>query len=202
MSVRGRKPAEERKSQIIKAALELTAEMGPGRVTTEALARAVGITQPGIFRHFPKKSDIWKAVAQRIGALLRESQSAGQNEGLADSDPLGNFVAGHLRFLQDTPAVPALLFSRELHAENDDLRVFFAGLVQNGHAFLTRIIAGEVEAGRYDKALEAEDAAYLVLALVQGLAMRWSLEGQHFDLVAEGRRLLALQTAGFKARSG
>jgi hypothetical protein len=40
------------------------------------------------------------------------------------------------------------------------------------------------------------DAALLVLGLVQGLALRWSLAGRGFDLVAEAHRLLDLQLAG------
>ncbi len=200
MSTRRRKSAEERKAQIVEAALELTAQTGPGRVTTQALASAVGISQPGIFRHFPKKSDIWEAVAQRIGELLKESQAPAQKTGRVATDPLGAFVAAHLAFLQSTPAIPAILFSRELHGENEHLRRFFAGLIKNGHGFLTRLIAAEVDAGRFDKSVVPSDAAYLVLALVQGLAMRWSIGGCRFDLVSEGERLLALQTAGFKAR--
>ena len=48
-----RKPAPERKAEILEATLRLADELGPDRLSTEAIARAVGLTQPGIFRHFP-----------------------------------------------------------------------------------------------------------------------------------------------------
>ena len=35
-----------------------------------------------------------------------------------------------------------------------------------------------------------EDAAALILAAIQGLAMRWSLQRRGFDLQAEGERIL------------
>jgi len=38
--------------------------------------------------------------------------------------------------------------------------------------------------------IPAEDLAARLLALVQGLAMRWSLENRRFDLEKEGVRLL------------
>jgi hypothetical protein len=51
-------------------------------------------------------------------------------------------------------------------------------------------------AGELRRGLEPEDAAFLILGLVQGLVIRWSLSGQAFDLVGEGRRLLDLQLLG------
>jgi AcrR family transcriptional regulator len=198
MSTRIRTSARERKSEIVETVLLLAAEVGPDRLSTEALAAAVGISQPGIFRHFPKKSDIWEAVAERIAELLRENWTAMENEDLRSADRMRSFVTGHLTFLQTTPAIPAILFSRELHAENEVLRSFFAGLMQRVHQFVSQMIASEIKAGRYDRKLDPDDAAYLVLALIQGLAMRWSLNERKFNLVKEGERLLALQLSGFK----
>ncbi|MEO5336409.1 MAG: TetR/AcrR family transcriptional regulator, partial [Magnetospirillum sp. WYHS-4] len=61
--MRRRKSAEERRDEIVAATLRLASEESPERVTTEAIARAVGITQAAVFRHFSSKSGIWVAVA-------------------------------------------------------------------------------------------------------------------------------------------
>ncbi len=198
MKARTRKSAKERKSEIVEAVLRLAAEVGPDRLTTEALASAVGISQPGIFRHFPKKSDIWGAVAERIAELLKENWAGMENKNLHAADRMKAFVVGHLNFLETTPAIPAILFSRELHAENEILRSFFSGLMRRVHKFVSQMIADEIETGKYDKKLDPDDAAYLILALIQGLAMRWSLNERNFSLVKEGERLLALQLSGFR----
>ena len=71
-------------------------------------------------------------------------------------------------------------------------------MIANRQAQISILIAAEIKAGRFDKALNADDAAYLILALIQGLAMRWSLNARGFDLVDEGRRLLELQLEGFR----
>ena len=103
-----------------------------------------------------------------------------------------------MAFIVATPAIPAILFSRELHSENEKLRSFFAGLIKKRHQKFSRLIAAEIESGLFKKSLNADDAAYLILVLIQGLAMRWSLNNRDFDLVEEGRRLLDLQLEGFK----
>ncbi|MCP5088327.1 MAG: TetR/AcrR family transcriptional regulator [Rhodobacteraceae bacterium] len=198
---RTRKPAEERKTEIVDAAIRLAAEIGPDRLTTERLAREIGISQPGIFRHFPTKADIWKAVAQHIAMLFQKNAAPGDDSEAAPQDCLRRMVGDHLNFIRKTPAIPAILFSRELHAENDDLRAFFAGMmVKRQRRFREQIKEG-ISVGTFDPHLDADDAAALILTLIQGLAMRWSLNARSFDLVEEGKRLFELQLDSYRNRT-
>ncbi len=197
-----RKSAEERKTEIVEAVLHLAAEIGPDRITTEALAKRVGISQPGIFRHFPTKNHIWEAVGQHIGKMLQAKSISTKNDNSNPADELRSFVFDHLTFLSVTPAIPAILFSRELHAENEGLRTFFAGLIASRHRHFSILIKAEIATGRFDKSINPDDAAFLVLTLIQGLAMRWSLNARNFNLANEGQRLLDLQLAGFQSRNG
>lgn len=201
-TVRVRKSASERKAEIVEAAIRLAGEIGPDRLTTERLAKEVGISQAGIFRHFPTKGDIWEAVAQRIGELLAMKTALGGSEDAKPVDQLGRIVIDHLTFIEATPAIPAILFSRELHGDNEKLRVYFAALIAGRQRHFSKLIEAEMAAGGFDEALDPDDAALLILALIQGLAMRWSLNARGFDLVDEGRRLLALQLDGFKRGLG
>ncbi|MCF6198561.1 MAG: TetR/AcrR family transcriptional regulator [Hyphomicrobiaceae bacterium] len=199
MEPRVRKSAKERKAEIIEVTLRLAGEVGPDRLTTEALAKEVGISKPGIFRHFPTKGAIWEAVGQHIGKLMQTKIALTKKKKNARPiDELRDYFVGHLRFIETTPAIPAILFSRELHAENDQLRTFFAGLIKSRHAHFSKLIAAEIKAGHFKKTIDPDDAAYLILALVQGLAMRWSLNNRSFDLPKEGQRLLELQLNGFE----
>ena len=46
------KPQEERRKEIVQATMDLAAEQGIKKVTTQAIADKVGIAQPTVFRHF------------------------------------------------------------------------------------------------------------------------------------------------------
>src|SRR3546814_14574287 len=74
--MRVRKPAEERKSEIVETALRLADKVGPDRLATGQIAEAVGLTQAALFRHFPKKKDLWQAIAARIGEKFQQSWHA------------------------------------------------------------------------------------------------------------------------------
>ncbi|MCB1368763.1 MAG: TetR/AcrR family transcriptional regulator [Rhodobacteraceae bacterium] len=199
---RQRKTAEARKAEIVETAIRLAAEVGPDRLTTQQLAHEIGITQPAIFKHFPTKAEIWQAVGERISTFL----SAGAETAPDLPDPpevrLVNLVRRHLTFIRSNPAIPAILFSRELHAENDKLRRLFERLMQNRQQVFRAVIEQGIASGRFRADLDADVAAGLYVALVQGQAMRWSLSARSFDLVAEGGAMAQLLLAGFYAPKG
>ncbi len=65
MAVRERKSAEERREQILEAALAEFASHGLVGGSTEAIATAVGISQPYVFRLFGTKKELFIATIER-----------------------------------------------------------------------------------------------------------------------------------------
>ncbi len=195
-----RKSAEDRKAEIASVVLRLAAKVGPDRLTTEDIAQAVGLSQPAIFRHFPRKQDIWQAVAARIGADMATCWTKAGNGSGTPSGRLRALVEAQLRLIQSTPALPAILFSRELHAENEGLRQTFVEMMGRFHQVLRSAITDGIRMQEFRDDIDAADAAWLVLGLIQGLAVRWSLSARAFPLVDEGRRLLELQLRGMIVR--
>lgn len=188
-----RKPADQRKSEIVATMLRLADELGPDRLTTQAVATAVGLTQPAIFRHFPSKQDLWLAVAELISDSLTDSWGqavAGSNDPITRIRAL---VLGQLQQIETMPAIPSILFSRELHVENDALRQSVLHLMTDLLALLTRELAAAQTAGAVDPQLSPKDGALLLISLVQGLAIRWTLGKRQFSLQDQGRALLDTQ---------
>jgi AcrR family transcriptional regulator len=65
MAVAERKSAEERREQILEAALTEFAARGLAGGSTEAIAKAVGISQPYVFRLFGTKKELFMASIER-----------------------------------------------------------------------------------------------------------------------------------------
>lgn len=188
-----RRTAEQRKDQIVRAVLDLAGRAGPDRLTTQMIARGVGVTQPAIFRHFPTKQDLWTEVAGHIAGRMEERWRRTLSRGGEPLDVLRALIAVQLDLLQTRPAVLAIIFSHELQYENPDLKEIFRKLMMAFHGHIAGLVAAARGAKR---GMEEADAAFVLIALVQGLALRWSLSGHTFDLVEEGRRLLDLQIVG------
>ncbi len=194
--MRSRRLAVERKAEIVAATLDLADTVGPDRLTTEAIALAVGISQPAVFRHFATKQALWVEVAEALDASMRARWQAAVE---AHADPLERvraLVAAQLELVEATPAITAILFSRELNAANAPLREAFLALMQQLQATLRAAFDEAATSGRLRPGIAPADAASLVIAFLPGLAVRWSLSGKAFPLAREGLRLFALQLDG------
>lgn len=62
-----RLPASQRREQLLDVAADLFAKQGYARATTNQLAKAAGVTEPIIYRHFDSKRDLFVALIQRTG---------------------------------------------------------------------------------------------------------------------------------------
>jgi AcrR family transcriptional regulator len=188
-----RKTAELRKEEIVMTVLKQADAIGPDRVTTSSIAAEIGITQAALFRHFSTKAELWLAVAEHVSRLLSDAWS----EALRTEDkPLMRIralVGAQLRQIGRTPAMPMLLFSRELNVDNQGLREAFRRRLVEFQTLLVGEIRNAAASGQIRKDIVPADAAILFTSLIQGMAIRWSLGARDFDLVYEGLHLFDVQ---------
>jgi len=67
---------EVRQASLVLAALRLAALHSPADITTTDLARAVGITQGAVFKHFASKDAIWLAAMDWVTQTLMDQLDA------------------------------------------------------------------------------------------------------------------------------
>ncbi len=198
---RKRKSAADRRAEIVETAIRLSAEIGPDRVTTQHLANEVGVTQPAIFRHFATKGDIWLAVGDHIVSAMNRlpPEDAGESDMADPHDALRRIVGDHFEQVSEQPAIPAILYSRELQAENAALREKFTEVLdRRRNAFAGLIRSGQAR-GVHRADLVADDAAQLIAEAIHGVSMRWLLDGCEDDLADSGPRVMAPLFEGFRA---
>ncbi|MFI6863483.1 TetR/AcrR family transcriptional regulator [Streptomyces sp. NPDC050421] len=114
--------APTRREQILKEAARLFAERGFHGVGVDEIGAAVGISGPGLYRHFPGKdamlAELLVGISERLlaGGRLRVSEDAS-----GDSSPealLDALIEGHIDFaLDDRPLIT--LHDRELDRLRD-----------------------------------------------------------------------------------
>jgi AcrR family transcriptional regulator len=197
-----RMPAEDRKAEIVATLLDLADRIGPDRLTTTDIAREVGVTQAAIFRHFPTKADLWSRVGEVIAGRLEAAWQDALAANSCGTDRLRALVAAQLNQIERCPALPVILHSRELNADNAALRERFRGLLAQYQAHLAACLEDMSAEGAIAGQIAPRDAALLLVSLVQGTAIRWSLGARSFPLETEGLRLLDVQLALFAGREG
>lgn len=188
-----RKPAELRKAEIVATVLDLADGIGPDRVTTGAVASAIGVTQAALFRHFPTKAALWQAVAEHVAEGLAATWDNALSQNHGPLVRLRALIAAQLAQIAATPALPMLLFSRELNVTNAELRTTFRGRLMAFRSLLALEVEAGQKAGLLRDDVSANDVAVLLASLVQGVAIRWALGARDFALRDEGLRLFDVQ---------
>lgn len=198
--MRIRKNAGERRKEVLEETLRLAFQIGPDRITTEAIAKAVGVSQAAIFRHFPRKDDIWAAVVDWIRNQLTGRWLQTDILELSPEKRLRNVVRSQFQLIHANPGLPMILLSRELHTRNEFLRRAIRSIIDAFNRHLCAILEEGKTAGEFSPDLDVPRAASLIVAVVQGLALRWVLSDRSFDIVGEGERTLDLALRGIASR--
>jgi AcrR family transcriptional regulator len=98
---------EQRREQLIDAALDVILERGYGGVSIEAIAREAGITRPVVYDHFPNLNRLLHAVIEREERIALEQLAGVVPEDPGDHEPGELLAAGVRRFLEAVSRRPA-----------------------------------------------------------------------------------------------
>lgn len=177
--------------------LAMAGEEGVEQVTTRALARRVGISEPALYRHFPGgKAEMWRALAGFVGEHMQAAWRGALAETEGAPEQLRALITAQLNLMASMPALPAILFTRALHRDNTALRTGIAEVAGRFHARVEQIVAEGQRRGELSAEVDPDRAAWLLISVVQGTAMRWWLNERTFALEAEGARILETALTG------
>ncbi|UCG21344.1 MAG: TetR/AcrR family transcriptional regulator [Deltaproteobacteria bacterium] len=162
---RKRMKADERRQEIIRAAMEVFARNGFGGSTTREIAENAGISEAMIYSHFRNKQDLYTAI---IDEKLQESEPLYYPlDAMSNKDDPRVFmtiVSNYLRrHSEDTTFLRLLLFSA---LEGHELAsMFVAGPVRKYFEFLADYIGERIDDGAL-KPINPEITSRCLLGMV------------------------------------
>ncbi len=163
-----RLPAAERREQLLDRAAELFSERGYARATTSELAKAAGVTEPIIYRHFKSKRDLYVALIERTG---RETLAQWE----ADLDGAADPADRLRRLLGDNPMVsakgkgPYRVFLQSISEVDDEsIHAAVSEHIASVHAFIAREISAAQEARQVTDKFSADVIAWMLLHMGMG----------------------------------
>ena len=100
-------PPDQRREQLIDAALGVILEQGYSGVSIEAIARAAGVTRPVVYDHFPNLGELLQALIAREEHYALEQLREIVPEDPGAFEPIELLIAGIRRFLDAVASRPA-----------------------------------------------------------------------------------------------
>ncbi|MHB9862099.1 TetR/AcrR family transcriptional regulator [Streptomyces sp. YIM S03343] len=181
--VNARVRSEERRAEIVRAALEVIAERGYRGASLAAVAERVGLTQQGLLHYFPTKDTLLVAVLDE-----RDRWDA-----VPDSQWRLDLLAALVEYNAMRPGIvqtfSALL--GESVTEGHPAREFFTERYDRVRATMTEALRTEY-GDRLPNGLTPERTAPLLVAVMDGLQYQWLLDPQGVDMPGAFRDFLRL----------
>lgn len=183
-----RLPAAERRTAIVAAATQVFGSGSYSGSTTAEIARAAGVSEPIIYRHFPSKKDLWFACLDAAWRDLRaaiELKVAAMSEadGLSDVD-----VAAQSPWTN--PLLPNLWIQGVTEsAEDEEIQAHLRAHVREVHDYVAALMREHQENGSMPADRDPGAEAWLFLAggLLRSFADRLGGVVSSAEFVAIGR---------------
>jgi AcrR family transcriptional regulator len=166
-----RLPADKRRRQIIESARGVFASQSYANVGTADLAKAAGISEPGLYRHFSGKKELFLATIRATGPRLLkiwEEISCDYDDPIETLWAIGVYYYDHL---ESHSANMKLQFRALSEAEDPDIR---DALHDNFEAFV-EFVADTLEEGKARGVVRLEVDTRLIAWQFLGIGMTLDL---------------------------
>ncbi len=175
MTENEKKPS--RRQQILEA-LAHELEVNPGeRITTAGLARAVGVSEAALYRHFPSKAKMFEGLIEfiedsiftRINRILKDQPTATKR--------IENILSLLLGFAEKNPGLSRILSGEVLTGETERLRQRVNQFFERLETQLKQVLREGEMNSELSLATSVKAHANLFMAVVEGQVVQYVRSG-------------------------
>ena len=173
MAMRKRLPAPERRKVILQAALSTFAEQGYHGAIMETIARRANVTKPILYRHFPSKLELLKALIRETGEQLRQALRGSDEEtaSLNWEERIRRDVDAYLTFVSGNEMGFRLIYTSDVNVNQevvDLINEIREGYIED----VATVIASYTDTSRFPRE-RVKTVAALLVGMVEYAVRRW-----------------------------
>ena len=172
---------QQRKEQLIREAIRFFGQYGYRGARLAEIARAAGVTEPGLLHHFPSKELLLMEVLAERDRIDRERFAPSlQGE---PSDPL-NSLQELVQYNQTVPGLVQLftvLVAESIDEQHPGHEFFMRRYQQVRDENIDDLRQAQGR-GEIRDDIPAEDLAVMLLAMMDGLQIQWLFEPEKIDM--------------------
>ena len=180
----------KRQEQIVGESIKIIDEKGIQGLTIKNLSKAIGISEPGIYRHFESKTEIllsilnnFKEMASFLGGMMA------LNKGTA-FEKIDFMFSRIIDIFSETPSFISVIFSEELFRNEVVLQQKVVEILEMNETTVEQIIQLGQENNEIRTDIDSKTLALIVMGSLRFSVKLWDLKGVKRDLNKEGERLI------------
>lgn len=182
----------ERQEQIISESIKLIDVKGIQGLTIKNLSKAIGISEPGIYRHFDSKTEILLSILNNFKEMaVMLSEMMGSYDATA-IEKIRFMFSKMLELFSETPSMVSVIFSEEIFKNEEILKNRIVEILNLHGQTLENIISEGQSQKNIRKDVDKKSLALITMGSFRMLVKKWDLNNHNFDLSAEGSKLIVV----------
>jgi AcrR family transcriptional regulator len=192
--------SEERKSQIIDAAMTVFARLGFHEARMDDIAQEAGLSKAALYLYYKSKDAIIAAILKYFFSLeLKKLRTLVEAE---SSEPISEqLLRMNQHFTADfqwfSAAAPVMFEFYAVAARQREVRSFLKDYFKDYRQVLARLIQQGIDREEF-RPVNADEVAITIAALYEGLTLLWMLDPQAVQWEKEGEASIKLLLEGLK----
>ena len=169
--------------------MELIANKGIQGFTIKNLSKAIGISEPAIYRHFDSKTDILIAILDNFREMTQMMTliSASNTTAIENIEFLFSKV---LEIFTEQPSIISVIFSEEIFKNETVLKNKILEIQNQQQINIETIMKKGQMMGDIRDDIDIGSLALISMGSLRLLVKRWDLNSQNFSLQIDGNKLI------------
>jgi AcrR family transcriptional regulator len=163
-----RMPAAQRREQLLDVAAQAFSAQGYARATTSQLARAAGVTEPIIYRHFKSKKNLFIALIARTGKRTLEQWERDLAGAKTPAERLARLIGDNPMVSGEGRDAYRVFLQAISEVEDEDIRRAISDHIRSLHAFIVGELAEAQKTGAVRDRFSAEVLAWSLISMGLG----------------------------------
>ncbi len=180
----------ERQQQIINETINIIDEKGIQGLTIKNLSKAIGISEPGIYRHFESKTAILTSILNNFMEMAQGLSGIMNTYNTSAIEKMKFMFTQLFELFSENPSVVSVIFSEEIFKNEEILKNKIAEILNLNTQTIENIIIKGQEENNVRDDIDAKSLTLLVMGSLRLLVKKWDLNGHNFNLRQEGELLI------------
>ncbi len=180
----------DRQHQIIEESIKIIDAKGIQGLTIKNLSKAIGISEPGIYRHFESKTAIILSILDGFKDMAKMLSGAMKTFDGTAIEKITFMFSRMLELFSESPAMVSVIFSEEIFKNDEVLKIRITEVLNMHAQTIENIIATGQKQKNVRNDIEFKTLALIIMGSLRLLVKRWDLNNHNFDLKKEGEILI------------
>jgi len=178
-----------RQEEIVNAAIEIISDKGIQNLTIKNLSKAIGISEPAIYRHFESKMDILLAILSKFENYIISDKDILKGEKLSPMNKLEGIFSHHFSHFEKNPAFAAVVFAEEIFRDDKRLSEKIHTIMKRNFEIMLLIVKEGQAKGEIRNDIEGDQIILIIMGGLRLIVKKWKLSDHSFNIISDGKKL-------------